>query len=261
MIAREAESYLDEHGDRLEVRGDDVLLVSSAFSNVALVIHELVTNSAKYGAFSSRRGKVSVDIARSPDGTLEIGWIESGGPAVSPPSRRGFGSSIIERAIPHELGGEAQVSYLAAGLEARFLIPARHVRTGTVKTAPRYAKVLKAKPFSGEVLLVEDNLIIAMDAEHALRTLGATDVHMTANVEDALSVLDRARIQFGLLDINLGSDRSFVVGRRMLELGIPFVFASGYGGRNGVPEDLHDIYVLAKPYDRDGIRRVAGRVL
>jgi two-component sensor histidine kinase len=83
-----------------------------------MVIHEMITNSAKYGALSDNRGRVEIATALDALGRLTIEWSEQGGPPVKPPTRRGFGSTVIERSIRHDLNGDAQVEFAPAGLRA-----------------------------------------------------------------------------------------------------------------------------------------------
>ena len=106
LIETEAAAYLGGKRDRIESHGPDVLLQPQAFTTLALVFHELMTNSAKYGALSDS-GRVTVDWRLDADGDLLIEWRERGGPPVQPPTREGFGSTIINRSIPYDLGGEA----------------------------------------------------------------------------------------------------------------------------------------------------------
>ena len=91
---------------------------------MALVLHELATNAAKYGALSGNRGNLSVIWHRTEEGGCELVWQESGGPAVKPPRTQGFGSVLINRSVPYDLGGESEISYDTDGVRARFLIPA-----------------------------------------------------------------------------------------------------------------------------------------
>ncbi len=77
-----------------------MLLAPQAFSIAALVLHELVTNSAKYGSLGDDGGAVRVAWRKDEEGNLLIDWHESGGPPVSQPTRQGFGTTIIRRSIP-----------------------------------------------------------------------------------------------------------------------------------------------------------------
>jgi two-component sensor histidine kinase len=91
------------------VDGPDVVLSAEASQTLAMVFHELSTNAAKFGALSLRSGRVSVrwDFRRNghAESWLRIQWQESGGPDVGPPTRSGFGASVVRELIPYELGG------------------------------------------------------------------------------------------------------------------------------------------------------------
>ena len=108
----------------LIVTGPEAMIAPEAYTVLALVIHEMITNSAKYGSLSDSTGRLTIDIVQNADTSLNLHWRESGGPPVKPPTRRGFGSTIIERSIPFELGGDAKVEYKLSGLEAEFCVPA-----------------------------------------------------------------------------------------------------------------------------------------
>jgi len=120
---------LAPHGgtaNRIVLRGEDVVLRPRAVLTLAMAFHELTTNAAKYGALSVPGGRV--EIAWRPveeDGRtfLRIDWTEQNGPPVSPPSRRGFGSRLIEGSIAAELGGSAHLDYAPEGLRCTMTMP------------------------------------------------------------------------------------------------------------------------------------------
>jgi PAS domain S-box-containing protein len=122
---------LAPHGgaDRVVLRGEDVVLRPRAVLTLAMAFHELTTNAAKYGALSVPGG--SVEIRWLPvrlEGTdgralLQIDWLEQGGPPVSEPAARGFGSKLIEGSIAAELGGSARLVFAPEGLRCEMLIP------------------------------------------------------------------------------------------------------------------------------------------
>jgi light-regulated signal transduction histidine kinase (bacteriophytochrome) len=249
LIALEAEAYLGETADRVRLLGVDVLLEPQAFSTLALVIHELMTNSAKYGALSQAAGQVDVVWERDGSDCLVIHWSESGGPPVKPPTRRGFGTTLIERSIPYELKGEAEIA-----------VPSRYVRPAPIVpvAAPRErerALERDAAALSGAVLVVEDNMIIALEAEEILASLGAKAVDMAGSVHDALRQIEAAKPSFALLDVNLGSETSLPVAMRLSALGVPFVFATGYGESFRIPPELGAVAMIKKPYTADTLRR------
>ena len=98
-----------------------VILGSSALTSLGLVLHELATNAARYGALSVPDGRVCVSWqADEASGYLQINWSETGGPPVRHPARTGFGTRLIQTAIYH---GEVKQTYAADGLEVEILIP------------------------------------------------------------------------------------------------------------------------------------------
>ena len=257
LIEAEAAAFLNGKSGRLSLTGPDVLLLPQAFSTLALVIHELITNSAKYGAFCDERGLIGIGWCLDPAGNLVIDWVESGGPPVQAPTRRGFGSTIIERSIPHDLGGEAAVHYHLAGLSVHLVVPAHFVVQPDL-TAPRPSDVaaVAAGPkeevrLAGRVLLVEDNLIIALDAAEMLLGAGAERVETASGVDEALRLIGSARPDFAVLDVNLGRGTSFPIADELLALGIPYVFASGYGEDARFPDAHSGVPVVSKPYTAD----------
>jgi PAS domain S-box-containing protein len=105
------------------VQGPNVMLTAAATQAVAMVLHELVTNAAKYGALSSPSGSVSVQW-EAPDGSLSIAWRETGGPPVAASApQSGYGTSLIRDLIPHELGGEVDLVMAPEGVRCTIVIP------------------------------------------------------------------------------------------------------------------------------------------
>ena len=112
--------------ERIVLRGEDLVLRPRAVLTLAMAVHELTTNAAKYGALSLSGG--GVEVRWEPlqtDGCkiLRLEWRESGGPEVKVPTRRSFGSRLIEGSIRAELNGTAQLTYAPEGLRCEMLIP------------------------------------------------------------------------------------------------------------------------------------------
>lgn len=264
LIDAEAAAFLAGQVDRVHVEGPPILLNPQAYSTMALVMHELVTNSAKYGSLSDS-GRVRIAWKLDDRGDLLFHWRESGGPQVQAPTRKGFGSTIIDRSIPYDLGGEARIDYKLHGVEASFRIPAKHVSEPSdysgktisfARSEPGRRDVAPEQLIDGKtVLLVEDSLIIALDAEDILKRLGALHVATAGTVEQALEAIDRTMPTLAILDVNLGDHSSFAVADRLLELNIPFLFATGYGEQAQLPDDHRDRTVLQKPYTLENVAR------
>lgn len=111
----------------------------------------------------------------------------------------------------------------------------------------------------GDALIVEDNLIIAMEAEEILLGLGSPRCHVASSVRASLEILDRAPITFALLDIDLGEETCEAVALRLLALGTPFIFASGYDEFPGFSDVFGAVPVVLKPYtEQDIAAAIAG---
>ena len=131
LVAGELAPFLPGAGmnteaERTRLVGPPLMLRADAVQPLAMAIHELATNSTKYGALSVPDGQVAVEwtVAARP-GYLRLRWSETDGPPVArPPSRRGFGSRLIEATVKGQLGGTLQRSWLAAGLTCILEIPA-----------------------------------------------------------------------------------------------------------------------------------------
>jgi light-regulated signal transduction histidine kinase (bacteriophytochrome) len=267
LLEAEAEAYLGKSVERIDLQGPDVLLDPRAFSTTALVVHELVTNSVKYGSLAGN-GSVSVSWKVDMQGDLSIHWLETGGPPVEEPTRQGFGTTLITRSIPYDLGGKADIRFASTGLNADFLIPSKYVSAAEAVTTGIRVIPTKIPNADGtrnnllaamNILLVEDNLIIAMDGEDILSRLGAGSVSTASNISSALDLLDKHTFDMALLDINLGEESSFPIADRLTDQKTPFLFATGYGGKIADIGSHADVPVVQKPYTIDGIAAALAR--
>ncbi len=125
--------YAGAGSERVVLRGEDVILRPRAVLTLAMAVHELTTNAAKYGALSVPGGRIEINWqpVRAENGRsmLRISWIEQGGPSVAEPEQRGFGSKLIEGSVAAELGGTARLGFEAQGLRCEIIIP---LETATV---------------------------------------------------------------------------------------------------------------------------------
>lgn len=107
---------------------------------------------------------------------------------------------------------------------------------------------------SGAALVLEDNLIIAMDASEILVELGASAVHTARGVADALEVLVECEISFAMLDVHLGDESSLEVARHCVGRGIRTILATGYDGSGEATSGFPDLPVVRKPYTIEQVR-------
>lgn len=111
------------NSDRFAVTGQDLALGDAATTGLALVLHELATNAAKYGALSEDGGRVSLDWAQRGD-TVDFRWEEEGGPRIErPPEKQGFGTLLLRSAVTRRFQGEIEWEWRAGGLAVAFAVP------------------------------------------------------------------------------------------------------------------------------------------
>jgi two-component sensor histidine kinase len=109
-------------GDQVALCGSDVQLRPATAQTLALALHELVTNSAKYGALSTLSGRLSINWEIQAD-FLQLAWEERGGPQVQKPTSRGFGTRSVIASIESQLGGKAEFDWRSEGLICRLSVP------------------------------------------------------------------------------------------------------------------------------------------
>ena len=116
LVAQELLPYCDKTEARVRIDGAAVMLEPYSAQAIAITLHELATNAAKYGALSAAAGHVEIAWSRMADGRLSLRWIESGGPPVTLPTHRGFGTSIMENIIAGQLRGKVHFDWRSQGL-------------------------------------------------------------------------------------------------------------------------------------------------
>jgi PAS domain S-box-containing protein len=122
--------YIDGAGAQVVIDGPGIVLKPEAAQSLGLAIFELLDNAARYGALSVPQGKASLTWERrsvAAGGGVEIAWSEEGGPNVSTPERRGFGTLVIERNLARAAEAEVDLAFTPAGVHCRMLIPEQHI--------------------------------------------------------------------------------------------------------------------------------------
>ena len=113
----------DQDSARILIKGPDLRIGPNTALALSLALHELGTNAVKYGAFSAVTGSVTIGWAAPQDGQTVVRWKEAGGPIVSAPTRKGFGSRLLDGGLAADLGGRPQLIFAYDGVEA--ILPAR----------------------------------------------------------------------------------------------------------------------------------------
>lgn len=252
LLNEELEAYVGKPTG-VELRGADTLLTPKSALSLSLAIHELATNAAKFGSLTKPDGRVSVTWQALEDGTVELTWAESGGPLVAKPTHRGFGSTLIERALAMETGGRANLHYLRTGVVCEIFLPASAVLHALAAAVPEVEAValkpaVQTVPDALRILLVEDSFLIVMTVEEFFDDLGWTIVGPASRRADALILARSETFDAALLDVNLDGDMSWEVAEVLKERKIPFLFSTGYDVTSILPPGLVGSTIIGKPF-------------
>ncbi len=254
LLREELNPYANGHF-AVSLTGTDVLLTPKSALSLSLAVHELATNAAKHGALRLPSGRVAVHWRRSEDGGIQLSWHEAGGPPVTPPTRFGFGTTLIERALAMETGGTADIQYLVSGVTCEIYLPLSSVSQSepdgpAASAAAPDALALKPEDASEtfRILVVEDSFLIVISLEGMLDDLGWTIIGPAAQKGDALALARSETFDAALLDVNLNGDMTWDVAAVLKARGIPFVFSTGYDITNVLPDFLVGSQVVSKPF-------------
>lgn len=261
ILENEFDAMVSDMG-RVNYAGPKITLTPKAFTSLTLLFHELITNAAKYGALSVTGGRVNVRWHLDRFDDLIIDWEESGVTIDSSPTRTGFGSLIIERTVPFDLGGEAKREFARHGFNAHFVVPKEHFHTDETGEGISHGEpavvapeeTLEERPSSnpmGKALVVEDNMLIAVDIEQTLLDYQFETVEICSSVSMALEVIANNEINFAVLDVNLGRETSEEVAIELKKREVPFIFATGYrDSYSGLADRFPGVEFASKPVTR-----------
>ncbi len=249
--------------------GPDIRLTPRAAHALTLALHELSANAVRHGALSRRTGRVDVEWRSTGSGGFEIVWSEAGGPSVAAPTRRGFGSTLIERVTGRELGGAVSLDFRPEGLRAVMTGDASARADPAAAPADGWQGAPEASASRGEVgdadirglriLIVEDSTLLSLELESALTESGAQVVGSAADVAEAMR-LQALDFDVAVLDANLNGQSVRPVATAMAARGRPFIFATGYGEAGAAPAGF-SAPVVRKPYNIRQISAALSRAL
>lgn len=263
IVQEELAPFMGEN--RVFLSGLPVHIRPSAVQPLSMIIHELTTNAAKYGALSVSRGLIEITWDFSTHSSeLHIGWKERNGPPVSGlPQRRGFGSRLMSANAKSALGGRFEERWETGGLEFEMwvsgeVLDAESARLqkrvepdGVSEALPQSSNVAQVSVFPGlRILVVEDEPLIAMEITDQLRRHGCTIVGTAANLKSAVRFASESAgdIDGVILDLNLGGELTIPVADMLARQGVPMIWITGYGTLpDGVKVNEIDT-VLQKPF-------------
>jgi PAS domain S-box-containing protein len=256
---------------RVSASGPTLVLDAQSALHLALVLHELATNARKYGALSTPHGRLSLtwSVRRNGTPTLVLDWKESGGPRVSVPKERGFGSTLIERTLSGH-GGDVTVRFEPGGVASHIVmplpqdsLPALGCHAGATVSDTRAfdaAEAERSEPSGKRIIVIEDEPLVAMDVEAQLQSAGWNVVGMAGTLEQARALIGSTECDAALLDVNLGGKPVDELAAALTRRNIPFAFATGYG-RSGLPAGFREGLILNKPFSGAQLQAVVGALL
>jgi len=244
-------------GDRLRRSGPPVELAPDTMLRLALTLHELGTNAAKYGALSVPQGMVHLDWSFG-NGALTLVWRETGGPTVVAPARNGFGTTLIGAAGGGD-AGDVSADWRSEGViwTIRLSDGVTALRTAALPAdgAPS-ALVMRPSTLKGaRVLLVEDEPLVALDLRFELEDAGAVVLSVARTVAEAMEAAQGQQVDLALLDGNLKGEPVDEVAALFSQQGVPFCFVSGYG-REHLPAGFDHAPLIEKPFRPDALRSI-----
>ena len=258
LIENAIAPYLGDGVGRIVVDGPELKVTPKAAQALTLALHELVTNAAKYGALSSQEGRLITKWQLSEEhdeGWLNFRWHEDGGPKIdSAPSRKGFGSVLIETMLAADLGGKVKLDFAPTGLTATIDLPLESLSAKDRQATPAFSS---AKPLIGNrgllqgkrVLVVEDEHLVGMETAESLQAAGCVIIGPVSTIDEALNVARAESFDAAVLDINLNGELIWPAAHVVRARNIPFVFTTGYSGLLNVPKELKDSLWIEKPFN------------
>jgi PAS domain S-box-containing protein len=251
LIRSQLAHFADVINDRITMTGPRLGITASAAQTLAMSLHELATNAAKYGSLSQDSGRIEISWrVRGEAGrpsTFEISWVESGGPPVFQPSHRGFGTTVLASMTKLALGGDVRLEYLPGGVKWRLNCPVGKVMD---LTGPLTIRPTTSVQHGRRVLVVDDEALISLEIASLLEGAGLSVVGPVTSVKEALALIDKEGCDAAVLDINLGPETSESVARKLREDNIPFVTVSGFS-REQQPNIFQTAPFLPKPLRGD----------
>ncbi|TMJ43619.1 MAG: response regulator [Alphaproteobacteria bacterium] len=261
LVGEELAPFRTDGAERIATAGPEVSLEPRTAQTLALALHELSTNAAKYGALSVTSGRVAVSWDLQPQG-LVLRWIESGGAPPQMPVAHGFGIRLISASIERQLGGEAAFDWRPEGLHCLLRVPRRDYVDTLANRAAAQWRLGEDRPElplrlegGNRVLLVEDEILVAMMMKDILTELGFSVIGPFSRLSEAMVAAVHEDINAGIIDVNLGGEFVYPVADVLAARKIPFVFITGYGVES-IDSRFEYVPIVKKPVQRQVLQKI-----
>lgn len=266
LVRGQLAHFADLFGSRIILSDSPIKITAAAAQAISLAVHELATNAAKYGALANDTGTVTVSwrVDDHPGGPrFSMSWIESGGPPVVEPQRRGFGSMVTGSLVKTSLDGDVETIFSPGGLRWQLSCVAHKVvdaarQGGEPRTEALPTFTDRSAGASPSVLVVEDEPLIALEIAATLEEAGFHVLGPVSSVAQAMNMLSNGPCDAAILDVNLGSETAEPIAATLMRASTPFVIISGYG-REQLPGALNTAPLVGKPIRHDRLLDVLHR--
>jgi two-component sensor histidine kinase len=249
--------------DRISVEGPAIDIMPTVAQNLALAIHELATNAAKYGALAGQAGRLAVAWRFEGD-ELVLEWREECDEDIGAPAKAGFGSRVIQSSIEGQLKGAIDMQWTARGLRMTARVPRRHFQhgDGSSRSAPQPAAPRPSGIGSvrnRRILILEDEPLVAFMLAELVRELKGTVIGPFGSVQDAAAGL-KTSVDAALLDVNVGDELAYPLAEALIRKGVPVIFVTGYQA-DAIDPRFARAPVLTKPIEPAELEGALMRVL
>jgi PAS domain S-box-containing protein len=247
--------FINKRSHNIILEGEEAIDLSpKAAQSLALVFHELATNAVKYGALSVPEGNVTLSWSKVKErkGGVRLTWREHGGPRPVKIHRQGFGSLII-KTVSAEAGAKVVYDFGHDGVVFSFEGDIEGSGKGANPPPPAasFMNVLGDCLNSLarlRILLVEDELLLGLQAQTELETAGHKVVGFATSLEQGIEFAQELDFDFALLDIRLGDEDSVPIAEKLLNRKVPFAFVTGFEDELILPVHLRSAPRFPKPY-------------
>lgn len=228
LVQEELTPYQVGGAENISISGPKISVTPPVAQTLALALHELATNAAKYGALSAEQGRIHLSW-QVVGATLVLTWREAGGPPAVAPERTGLGLQMIISGAKSQIGGQASFDWQPTGLVCTLALPCAEARN--IARRGIGGKAAKTSPVTTKprILIVEDEPLVAMMLYGFLEQLGYAPVGPCATPFEALSLLRESAVDAAFLDVNLGGETVYPVADTLARTHVPFAFLTGYG--------------------------------
>ncbi|MCQ0987065.1 chemotaxis protein CheB [Jiella marina] len=257
-------------GEAIQLSGPDIDIAPAAAQSISMAIHELATNAAKYGSLSVESGELDILWRiEAPNGErrLTLQWIERGGPKVEKPTRKGFGSTVLERILISQLDATVDLDFRETGLKAVITIPVAQLRnfvaTPQRREPPRAeAPVSPAEVLGGKrVLVIDDEWLVAEQHAGALADVGAQVVGPFTQLKQVKDEVLAEPLDLAVVDYNIAGNAALGLIDKLGERGVPVLIVTAYGSSLDLPATVSAKMVLNKPASLTAVLNRAATLL